>query len=499
MSDRENRHPVLVLSIHAVHANRIFERTKEFELRKALPRTPFDRVYLYQSGGRGIVGCFDVRTVLREPLNHLWDLVGERATTKERFFSYFDGWKTGCAIEVANPVRFRRALNFKQLKEQSDTFMAPRSYLLVRPNDPIFAVLDDWYADETRQRSVSLRRIKRDEHPQFEELVQRYVGPNYAELDGFARQLINVHKRGEDVHGFLTRKKTIFTVLDEQRKRAGFVVLSSKLGGSIKSGPTLLLDRHRRRGYGQAVRRAIEEHARKAGARKVYCTSPDNARNVIGYLLTAGYRIEAHLERHYSVNHGELVFGKTLSAKESFSLPFHRDNAWSAAVIDAADIAEDTAVAELQRLFTNAWFPVGESFAQSIVRDAARDTDEYAEKPKYLFMLRSGNDYVGAAILLPKRGGALKAMCMSETAHSPSIMRLLDGCEELALRLRRRKLYFLHQAADIEIVKMLRGREFEPEGILRGPYAPGQDVVVLAKLFSSVDDQGQRRVGASWD
>jgi predicted transcriptional regulator len=70
---------LLLLSIRAEHASRIFAGSKSFELRKSLPRASFSVVYLIESGGRGVIGAFTAGKVLRKPVGELWELVGYRA------------------------------------------------------------------------------------------------------------------------------------------------------------------------------------------------------------------------------------------------------------------------------------------------------------------------------------------------------------------------------------------------------------------------------------
>src|SRR5690606_163350 len=60
---------LLLLAIKAPFADRILAGAKKFELRKRLPKQPYDRVYLYVSGGGGVVGAFDVMSSFTLPLD----------------------------------------------------------------------------------------------------------------------------------------------------------------------------------------------------------------------------------------------------------------------------------------------------------------------------------------------------------------------------------------------------------------------------------------------
>ena len=128
----------------------------------------------------------------------------------------------------------------------------------------------------------------------------------------FARSIIATHRLGCDPNGILTQRKEVLEVHDENTQQIGFTTLTYKVGGSIKTGPTVLFPEFRRRGFGQAVRKAIETYAVAAGARKIYCTCPDSDPQTVAYIMKAGFQIEAHLVQHYRVDRGELVFGKIL-------------------------------------------------------------------------------------------------------------------------------------------------------------------------------------------
>lgn len=151
----------IVLSIHEIHAERIFTKQKQFELRKVLPKEPFDKVFLYQTGGKGLVGAFDVSEVVKYSLEELWEHVGEDATTKERFDMYFGERESGCAIKVKNPKKFQESISQDVLKKEVPTFTAPQSYLIVRPGSKNHKILMNIYEKEGKKKSSSKKYPKR--------------------------------------------------------------------------------------------------------------------------------------------------------------------------------------------------------------------------------------------------------------------------------------------------------------------------------------------------
>lgn len=147
----------LILSIHEVHAERIFRKHKMYELRKILPKNKFTKVFLYQTGGKGLVGVFDVATVLKDAPNSLWDTVGENATAKDRFFSYFADRDSGYAIRIKNPRRFVNSFKRELIEKMAEKFTAPMSFLLAVPGSKIHKTLLLIYKSEIKKKSFSNR------------------------------------------------------------------------------------------------------------------------------------------------------------------------------------------------------------------------------------------------------------------------------------------------------------------------------------------------------
>lgn len=145
----------IVLSIHEIHAERILLKKKFYELRKVLPKEPFSKVFLYQTGGKGLVGAFDVGKVYKKDVENLWETVGEKATPKNRFFTYFENRDFGCAIQVKKPIRFRTNIDKDVLKKEEPKFSAPQSFLVIRPGDRLFRTLDNIYSREVKKKSPS--------------------------------------------------------------------------------------------------------------------------------------------------------------------------------------------------------------------------------------------------------------------------------------------------------------------------------------------------------
>ena len=222
---------------------------KHFELRKTLPQNGFRRVYLYESGGTGVIGCFDTTTILRMPIRKLWLTVGNNATPKERFFSYFGNRSDGCAIPVKNPIRFPHPVLVKDIKKVDPAFSVPISSRAIPRNTKLFKLLDTARRKALKPRIARLRRIRKSEHPKYVKLVTQEIAPKYDEItEQFATNILKSARLGYDPNGILTVRKEVMAIETGTRTLLGFTTLTHKVGGSVKTGPTVPLRGKRKRG-----------------------------------------------------------------------------------------------------------------------------------------------------------------------------------------------------------------------------------------------------------
>jgi len=99
-----------LLSIKPRFASAIFKGEKRFEFRKNIFSRPVDIVIVYATVPvRRVVGEFDVRSVIGEPLPSLWERTRRFAGIEEDFFfRYFEGREYGYAIEVGEVRTYER-------------------------------------------------------------------------------------------------------------------------------------------------------------------------------------------------------------------------------------------------------------------------------------------------------------------------------------------------------------------------------------------------------
>jgi predicted transcriptional regulator/RimJ/RimL family protein N-acetyltransferase len=481
----EQPYPALIISILPMHVDRIFQGTKLFELRKTLPATQFRRVYLYETRtGKGIVGCFDVKKIYDSvPLDELWETVGVLGTTKERFDAYFSGRGTGCAVEIANPIKFREPVIPPTLKNKKPNFSAPMSYMILASSEKLYSYLEAKRVEEMGKRDISLRLIQPQEFDSFKRVVTDEISKNYDEItERFAESILKSHEMGYDPNGIFTRNKEVYSVVAAPNQLVGFTTITYKIGGSAKTGPTILFEEFRGKSYGKAIRREIEGICRAKGVRKLYCTCADNQPRVLRYLLNGGMKVEAHLDDHYSASHGEFVLGKMLEASPAACQRPDRRDSDASGLAEATDFDQAELAGAIAGLLQVSGYDVDEARADQIASSATVDSERsYEDKPLSMVCLRSDGRCDGFVILVPKRGGSAKGVVASATGHAESVAAMISEAEDRMRRSGRRKIYVNHNISDHFIIDILFAMGYQIEGVLRQPYSAGIDHAILSK------------------
>lgn len=115
----------LFLRILPEPASRLYAGVKSFELRKYVPRhTGF--VFLLETGQtNAITGCFYFEQYVVDTVEQLWEQVGNRATSRERFDAYFAGKTAGVALEVLGVTQLDQPIRLQQLRTRFVDFPKP--------------------------------------------------------------------------------------------------------------------------------------------------------------------------------------------------------------------------------------------------------------------------------------------------------------------------------------------------------------------------------------
>lgn len=490
--------PVVFLSIQKRHYDRILARSKRFELRKNAFPSIARLAVAYVPDEQAILGVLRLGSRFTSTTEKLWETVRDGGIAREDFARYFGNRVRGSAAEILSVEELGSPIRLSRLKELRPGFQPPLGITRLPHSSAILRevalhsslVRAELASDSNTKLSswddVGFRPLNSSEVDEFERLSTEVIGENYNQIDeSFASAIVEADREGFDARGHLTKGKKIRVILIRGRK-AGFVVTTQKLGGSIKFGPFILLPEFRRQGYGPTVRRKLDDRLRESGVRKTYSTVPDN-HYALKYLLKSGYAVEAHLRYQYSPNHGDLVLGRVLSevAKPPEPPVPARDEISNAEITQNLNPTEfrSYVMSEIGKYFDG----ITPAFVEQLLNARERFDPLHPEgKGKRIFTIQDNEKHVhGAVVCSVKRGGAVKLSPFLLNAPIHIGEKLLKTAErEMTFAGITRKFYSHIPISDSALISMLECSGYSPEGVLHEPYRPGVHMMVLAKVLS---------------
>lgn len=303
----------------------------------------------------------------------------------------------------------------------------------------------------------------------FADMLMEHLPSYYDDVDpGFVQSILQTHQLGYDPVGHFTKRKVIYRVCYADRK-IGYTVITEKLGGCIKIGPTIIYLRWRSQGIGTRLRYILGEMYKLKGFRKAYSTVADNKWESYRYLVKAGYAVEAHLKVHYSKGHGELVLGNFLEGRFK---AIQKD----AQINNRVDFEISTDTRKWrqevgQYLFDSMKdsYTIDEKFISSLFAAEDRGQGDYSLKGKRIFVALNGHKIQGVAVTTAKRGGAIKAAPFIVEAQNV-IPKLVDSITEHYTQISSRKIMTLVPEHCIYTDRVLMEYGFGCEGLLQEPY-----------------------------
>lgn len=496
---------MLIIPIKPEPASRIRSGRKWFELRKTRPPQAGTVYLLETSDGRQAVDairtCIITENHLSLPIEELWKRVGTFATSRPKFDKYFGGkYKYGVAIPIKETQILAESVDPATLQEIDSTFRVPEwpwTYYEIDDDSPAGRYLASISRKQSLhpppetgivwdKDSLTVRPMRTNEADQFTDYYGQFVEPYYKGTEGYVDSVLASHVSGFDQHGYLTTAKTVWAFLLAEDV-IGFTVATLKRGGSVKFGPTIIHPSFRGLKLGSAFRLLVEDQY--PNARKFYNTLPAGSDAALKYVLQAGYRIEAHLEKQYGRYSNELVVGKVRlsgSSPPMVDVPDFDDRLTetpSLSIENISDIAADDTPAMLD-LLANSYANVDASLIESLRHGLLQEWTELSRKPKRVLVARAGKDLAGIAILTPKRGGAVKCSPIASMRdHPDAIGALLHRAIELIDPKFHHKLYIHLPVLNREEIRQALARNFVIEGILREPYREGVDMVPMGRIF----------------
>lgn len=151
--------PVVFLSIHPQWAEKILERNKEFEYRRAAPTLdPPYKVLLYSTNGASeIVGEVSVDRVLSDTIENLLErTIDDTPHTQEEIEEYFEGAEVGQALHISDVIRYDEPIQKEAIEGVLEEFRPPQNFLYLSPDsNPEFFELIPTYRMQSTQGTLS--------------------------------------------------------------------------------------------------------------------------------------------------------------------------------------------------------------------------------------------------------------------------------------------------------------------------------------------------------
>ena len=484
----------ILLSIKSVHANRILNGTKHFELRKSAPKNTPRLVFLYDTDLAAITGWFLLKSIDIGTPKQIWEKVGVRATPKDSFNKYYANSTRAVALGIEKAYSLKTPISLPEAKKVEPGFTVPQAFAYLKNYPSLLEALyrraQDGVTAQVSTPKFAISKILPSQHKEFIQQVNRHITGSYNETGkSYAKFLLDSHESGYDPEGVFTKGKTIFSIY-WGGELAGYLVTTMKIGGSVKTGPVIIFENYRQQGLGQSLRVLVHDIYKAIGFRKVYATVPANNIAACQYLIAANYQIEGHLNRHYHDRHDELVLGYLLSESRGVPQPIQRQITPLYKFYRMSKSSSEIAL-HLKSVFsevycevTNGW--VTRQISQAL--SAGRGNSKELLKPRIIFAADGPTGVSATALCVLKRGGSAKISMLTETSHINGLVAFLSHISKSLSRLRTakvRKLYSHVPVHDTDLMSAYYLAGYSAEGIISTPYNALTDMVIFSKTLEA--------------
>lgn len=126
---------VALISIHPCFVEKILSGEKRLEFRRSWAVESVDVLLIYStSPTQRIVASANIVSVTKGTPTSLWELAKEKGggVTRQLIYDYFEGKKTGYAIEMDEIVKFKNPIDPKKILTN---FFAPQSFRYLKLSD----------------------------------------------------------------------------------------------------------------------------------------------------------------------------------------------------------------------------------------------------------------------------------------------------------------------------------------------------------------------------
>lgn len=473
-----------LLSIKPVFADKIYSGEKTYELRKSAPNLTSPRIFLFETEPIGkITGIILAGEIIKDTPENIWKLVGTSATSRERFFSYFQGRNQAVAIKIARAQKFSSPLATRLITQLEKKFIVPQSYQYLSFDSALHRKLLSEVINTVqiaKSSKIQLSELQPENATAFSNMAFAKLRPFYEEINhDFVKSLT-----AERAPGFSTLDRQVYEI-NSCGKLLGFTTITYKAGNCIKTGPTLFFDKHHNKGYGQELRKLLHHIGEALGLRKVYCTCPATNLSAMCYLLTSGYIAETTLGEHYKKGGNEIILSHSLSWNKPLQLGTPTLKCPIGNITNITGKKRNLPAIQkfIQRTMRETFFPVDEKWLTGIISTWKAAPSASSRKDRKLSVAYGQNGILAVLISIPKRGKTIKQILLADTSDVEGLSKLIHAAEAGYTKLKFRKASVYFRADDTVQQNVLAGAGYFSEGMLRAPFQPGKDFFIYSKHF----------------
>lgn len=341
---------------------------------------------------------------------------------------------------------------------------------------------DMFIARDFRDAELSISEdLTTEEVLLFEQLLLDSLPQHYGDVDSsFPRSIVQSAASGRDRFGHFTERKRLFVGRCGERV-AGFTVLTYKLGGAVKVGPTVIVPDRRREGIGRQLRLAVEYLAsRQDEIRKLYLTVSRSNMVSLRFNMALGFEIEGQLQGPYRRGADEFVLSKW---RDFGSAPKRESQGKidSGAALSVNPRMEGLILESLRNRMQDHYGDVPHSFFAALTQATCRSARDFSAKAKTVFAsVGDSGSLKGIAICTAKRGGSLKISPFF--ADDDAAFACLDAAvNHFASQCQAHRQFSLLGVQDRYNTARLLSVGFEIESRLSEPYKKGCDLIVFGR------------------
>lgn len=320
------------------------------------------------------------------------------------------------------------------------------------------------------KKDVTVREAKRDDYEWVADLMNRALSPFYdGDHRAHARRIFDTHVLGGvDQVGQFSAAQHMF-VAEVGGQRAGLLHLVEKKQETVKISPLIVDANYRGKlGIGSLLVKHAEDHARKVGARQLYCTVASPNRKALDFFVKKGFYITGTASDHYKHGVDEHMLYKQLVNEPGFEaphisvVPFERER--------HAEGVRSLVLGTMQGDFVG----VDDNWIDALFTGyGRRESCDINDKFKIIFVAESSGKVTGVAGATPKKGNPIKLMplvALDEMSFEALIIDLQNLLEDYGHKL------YIHLVPEAWQIACLQRHGWELEGVFPGGYAPNSVV-----------------------